>query len=156
MVHSTVNYPVNMPTSGKRRPDARHDVGPLSAGSRPDFGWARVCPYAPRTSRGLADLGPTSGRYHWPTSAQFAYRADAGTIFSHCHPDVTQIVCRLFPEPKTTAGQYHSPTLTRQVCWPDVGLACLRCQPDMTPLPYFRCPGLHMADVGPTSVTTSA
>ena len=73
-----------MPTSGQRRPDARHDVGPLSAASRPDLGRAScmsACtenqsrPYRFRTDVGpilLADLGPicksglTSARY-FPT-----------------------------------------------------------------------------------------
>ena len=103
--------PVNMPTSGHRRPDARHDVGPMSADVGPISGGRRVCPHVPRTSRGPADLGPTSGRYYWPTSARFASRANVGTIFFHCHPDLTPIISRLFPELKSRAGRYHSPTL---------------------------------------------
>ena len=130
--------PVNMPTSGHRRPDARHDVGPMSADVGPISGGRRVCPHVPRTSRGPADLGPTSGRYYWPTSARFASRANVGTIFFHCHPDLTPIIGRLFPELKPRAGRYHSPTLIRHVCRADVGPACSSRQPDMTPLPYSK------------------
>ena len=36
-------YPVNMPTFGQRRPDARHDVGPMSTDVGPISGGRRVC-----------------------------------------------------------------------------------------------------------------
>lgn len=101
----------------------RHEVAPKSAGRR-------ISPHVPRSSRGFADFGPTSGRYYLPTSARHATRADVGTICSHSHPEITPILCRPFPEPKPTAGRQRSPPLTRHACRADFGPLFTRRDPD--------------------------
>ena len=88
------NYPINIPPSARRRPDARPDVGPLSADVGPTSGGRRVCPHVPRTSRAFADFRPTLARYCSPSSARHASRDDVGTMLSHCHPDVAPILRR--------------------------------------------------------------
>ena len=58
------NIPVNMPTSARRRAEARPDVGPTSVQPRPDIGWTSDMPACsdvqPKSSRRRADVGPRS------------------------------------------------------------------------------------------------
>ena len=125
---------MNMPMSGQRRPDARHDVGPLSAEVGPTSGGRRVCPHVPRTSRAFADFRPTLARYYSPSSARHASRDDVGPILSHCHLDVAPISCRLFPVPKPTAGRYRSPTSTLYASRSDIGTIFSHLHPGVTPI----------------------